>query len=683
MSFQRIHDGRGVFPLLLATGILLGAGFAGGCDSSSGGSGGGDVSLAGTVAGATGTPLVAATVILVPASAVSTAEITAAGILAGTTEGFDEPLEDAVAGAAPGAFVTATTGADGTYTIEEVPDGDFFVYVEPAAGDTEHLPGGSLCRTAVSGAALRGTTQDIVMSSSPPAAATYVGMTACLICHNEYTTELSLAHRLGFKVPGATSGLQDTSEHPEVDDGLAYFLEAADYSEGTPVYHYDYDGTRSFDKFKTSLTDPSDRDGTVYAILWLWKDAATDEYKITFDNVGNPTDPNDLSTRTVQLTYGGAVHKQRYMIDWAGRNGLYPILQFQSEGDEARYDRTRQVYRDYNLAYYWNTNGTASDPSDDLIATPSITRNISRNCVGCHAPDYSRYTDAVTGELLCDTQEDVNGEYDIDGDGFLNDLNIGCESCHGPGSDHVVDGTGRYIVSPNYLAPGRAVQICNSCHDRPLGADATGGETPLSADEEFPRPGISRAQFLAEYTSRKGPAESDFWTDFAHSKSHHQQSSDFLKSSHYRNANQLVVCSDCHDMHGGTGHERALVADPDEPDSPLCMICHGDDIGGTLAHTTAVLGSGHGPFTASCVDCHMVQTAKTGAGRYGYLLEPPTGTSADVNTAYYENDISSHIFDVPSKDNVGVQGIAPSNAMPIPYTNDCGACHDPSGLQYD
>jgi len=567
-------------------------------------------------------------------------------------------------------FASATTDASGGYELETVPDGSYFVYVEPTDG--EHLPGGSLCRHSTSADSLRGSTSDIVLSSSPPGHAVYVGMSTCLICHTEYATEKTLAHRLGFRVPGVSSGLQDTSEHPEIDEGLEYFVEAADYTGGTPVYHYDYDGTRGLDKFQTSLTDPTGAGGVVYAILWLWQDSATGEHKITIENVGNVTDPGNFAERVVQLTYGGAIHKQRYMIDWPDRNGLYPILQFQSEGNEARYDRTRQVFRDYHLDFYWNTNGTAGDPADDLIKAPDATKNISLNCIGCHAPDYRQYTDGSTGEVLCTTREDPNGEYDIDGDGLLNDLNVGCENCHGPGSIHVSVQEPRYIVSPEYLSPSRDVQLCARCHDRQTGADAIGNDHPLNADGEFPRPGISRGEYLAEFVDRKGPAASDFWADFEHSKSHHQQGPDFIKSKHYRNEHRLMTCSSCHDMHGGTGFERGLVADPDAPDSALCLDCHGRFLGGTGEHTMEVLGVGHGPALATCVDCHMAKTAKSGSGHYGLLLGTPDGTAADAAITYFENDIASHVFDVPRKTNAGVSGVEPASAMPIPYTNSCG-----------
>jgi len=36
---------------------------------------------------------------------------------------------------------------------------------------------------------------------------------------------------------------------------------------------------------------------------------------------------------------------------------------------------------------------------------------------------------------------------------------------------------------------------------------------------------------------------------------------------------------------------------------------------------------------------------------------------------------------VPLKSNIGVKGVEPGKAMPIPYTNKCGAaCHNTSSL---
>ena len=653
----------------------------------------------GRVVSPTGKPVSNAKVYLIPADDVeSMPDITGASILDGTAEPHDEPLEDLVRTKGD-SYPSARTNANGRFQFPAIPIGYKFVFVQPAKSDKEFLPGGSLCREAVSDGTLRGRNYRIEVSSSPPDGTPYIGTSTCLLCHPSYETEKAVAHRLGFRVPGVSSGLQDTSEHPEIDNGLAFFTEAASFLQGTRVWFYDYDDTRGFDKFRTSLSDPTATDAaaTVYASMWLWKDTSDGEYKITIANIGNPADPANAFgppagsplTRSVKLTYGGAVYKQRYMIEWAptldgspDRKGLYPILQFQEEGDEEKWDRTRRQFRDYHLDFIWDDRGTPQDETDDLLKDPSIDHTITRNCMACHAADYTQFTDAVTGEVLCDTLEDPFGEYDIDGDTKLNDLNIGCENCHGPGGAHLAARGGDFILSPELLSPSREVMMCGRCHDRQKGADALATSQPLNAAGEFPLPGISRDQYLTEYVSRKGPSQSEYWPDFEHTKSHHMQAPDFLKSPHYRNDNELLTCSSCHNMHGGTGHPRSLIEDPGpglgEP--PLCMVCHADDIPGTEAHTLEKVGFGHLPVFISCVDCHMPKTAKTGAGSYGALLGTPTGTSGDDDITYFENDITSHLFAVPRKDNVGVKGVQPAQAMPIPYTRACGGCHDPSPL---
>ncbi len=632
--------------------------------------------------GATGDLVAGATVYLVPAGAVDALPgITSPGVLAGTTEPFDEPLEDLVA--ANGAtYSRATTAANGTFQIKKVPDGMFFVFVQPGAGDTEHLPGGDWSRRSVNASGLRGQNAKINLSSQPGGAATFIGMTACLVCHPDEASFKAFAHRLGFRVPGVTGANQSLADHPDLDDGLAFFLDAADHTGGTPVYHYDFDPSRGFDRFKTSMTDPSGGGGVVYAILWLWKDTADGKYKITFENVGNPADPNNLITREAKLTYGGAVHKQRYMLAWPGRNGLYPLLQFQPDGDDARFDRTRKQFRDYHLNFYWDDGGTPADPADDLIKDPDVTKNIQRNCIGCHMTNYSQFTDPVTGEVLADGVEDPGGDFDIDGDGQINDINLGCESCHGPGSQHRDNGQGRWIINPNYISPSREVMLCNRCHDRIEGNGTIENDHPMNPLDVFAPPGISRDDFMTNYVTRKSPKESDHWPDFNHPKSHHMQGPDFVKSKHYRNDIELLTCASCHDPHGGTGFEYGLIADPDATESPLCMVCHADDVKSTPEHTQTLLGFAHGSSTAHCVDCHMDKSAKTGSGKYGFLLGAPTGTSADDDITFFENDIHSHIFDVPRKDNVGVRGIVPAKEMPIPYTKSCGTCHDPSQLPF-
>ncbi|MHC4997063.1 MAG: hypothetical protein ACYTGQ_18645, partial [Planctomycetota bacterium] len=228
-----------------------------------------------------------------------------------------------------------------------------------------------------------------------------------------------------------------------------------------------------------------------------------------------------------------------------------------------------------------------------------------------------------------------------------------------------------WIVSPALLPPERENMLCGRCHDRVAGADDRQNDQPLNSRGEMPPPGIDRATYLAEYTSRKGPNLSSLWTDGLHSKSHHQQYSDLIKSAHYRNSRRLVVCSDCHALHGEGGFDGDLRGSPH--DGSLCATCHVIDLN---QHVIAATGVDKGAGVSSCVECHYYKTAKTGAGRMGRTLGPPTGGPSDEDIVYWRNDISSHLTVVPTRGNAGFVGSKPGKAMPIPYTHECGTCHN-------
>lgn len=692
--------------LLSIAAIGLAAHFLTGCGG--GGGGGGTTSptsVSGTITG--GGPVAGATIYLVPASSVVTTPIDGDGVRAGTTEGYDEPLEDLVA-ASGATFQSATTAANGAYTLSNVTSGTYYFYVKPAATDTDHLPGGNKCRIALSSSAFLGTTVDVTLSSKPPATATYIGSTRCLTCHPEEAGEKYTAHRLGFCAPGQPTGtLQDKRNFPNFDDGTDHFLAAAgtaNYANGTRIYFGDYVGTRGFDKFE--VYEDNTKITQVLGSMYLWKDTTnSNTHMITIVNTYNGTDPNSPLHLPVGLTYGGAVYKQRHLVEIpgtlaAGRTGLYPLLQFQSypgisQGLESNYDRSRSKWRDYHLDWYFGggTDAVVGTGADDLLKAPSATNTFQAQCAGCHSTGY-RITGAQTasGEWPVDAVTDANGVYDIDGDGQNEEVNLGCEGCHGPGSAHETANSHDYIIDFHALTPSRANQVCGFCHDRPngngTGSGLSGQDTLFNAANEIPLPGISRADLLANHTSQKGPSASEIWSDKVHSIKHHQQYTDFIKSKHYRNDRQLVTCYDCHDTHadrslaGLQEYPHQMTADPDDTDSTLCARCHALDLN---THTEQETGDTHAGQQTKCYQCHMPRIARSGPGHFGKILTGFAGgatTGVDQDEVYWMNDISSHVFDFASKQATGVAGVAPSAAMPASYTDRCGACHNVDNIQF-
>jgi hypothetical protein len=178
--------------------------------------------------------------------------------------------------------------------------------------------------------------------------------------------------------------------------------------------------------------------------------------------------------------------------------------------------------------------------------------------------------------------------------------------------------------------------------------------------------GTSRNDYLRDYAvSQNDGAAADFYTDTdGHSKSHHQQYSDFIRSGMYRNGSELMTCSTCHDPHQRTAYTRQLREDPtDNTASCGASSCHTSQATDLQGHLTekGFDAAGTKASLATCGDCHMPKTAKTGAGKPGLLIN---------GVQYWMNDITSHLFKVPDRSFAN----AP-NSMPVPYTNECGSCH--------
>jgi hypothetical protein len=640
---------------------------------------------------------------LIPAAAIdTTSRITASAIYAPPypAEAFDEPLEDTIRRRGDG-FPQATTDARGDFEITNVPDGKFFVHVTPAPNDTEHLPGGGASRASIPAEQLRGRTLTIELASRPSAAARFTGSSACLTCHKDQQHWNQTAHKLGWTVPGVPGRLQDFSRHPRYAVALESFPEVDSFWGGTRLELGDYDGSRGDDKFKLrGFGDSRVPIATAYADVYLWRNSADKKYFITMVNRLNRQDPNSPAHLEVKLLYGGEVHDQRYIVSvppgLAARQGWYTVLRYNMTGRDNRLHRERRVWHDYKFYMWWSA-GTDEryGTTDDVLTAPPVNTNaVQTMCAGCHLTGWERYQDKTTGQFLVRAVNDPAGDTNIDDDPQLDEINVGCESCHGPGSEHVaIGGRSRFIVNPRLLSAERSSVVCGRCHDRRQGyGGPTNGYTqPISETGELAGPGISRHELITRFTDpvKKGPTmrgagrEDNIWPDDVHSNKPHQQYADFLKSKMYRNDRVLVTCSDCHDMHGNTPNPRWVIHDADNPASPLCQRCHQVDV---LSHMETKLNGQMRGAQTRCIDCHMPGTANTGgiAGDYGRMIKTPPYADAqeEENNAYWQGPLKSHVFDVPLKTNVGVDGVLPGRAMPIPYTSACGTCHAVSELPF-
>jgi predicted CXXCH cytochrome family protein len=555
----------------------------------------------------------------------------------------DEPMEDTLA-TGRDKYQKAMTDPTGAFTIATVAEGKYFVYVEPA--DPEHLPGGDIANKAMTAAELTANSLAIQVSGKVPANAFFVGSSKCLSCHEDYTDLKKTLHKVGIAVIGKPGNLQDFSRFPEFNKGLDRLM------AGTKFYFSGFDKERGFDKYLIGEKVPADP-ATLSFTATFFKD--TDgKLKFKTENAKDPADPP--RTYPVEMTYGGGLYKQRYLYKVGEVH--FPFVQYNPLGDESYADRGRKPWRDYHADWLFNE-------ETGKLTDPPKKKSFENECASCHFNGYT-LTPTVAGDFVAGAVNDPNGEADIDGDGMPNELNIGCEVCHGPGSEHAKaakEKKSATIVNPGKLAAERATVICNQCHSRPQGN--LKNDQPVSKDNKMLTPGLSRNEYLVNHTTREDAAQKDFWGDGIHSKSHHQQGTDLIRSKKYMNGSYLMTCADCHDPHGKSGVKHQLRMEVRDGNNTLCVSCHKDmDL---KAHTAATVGQEHEKI--NCVDCHMTKTMQTGAG-LGKGLVGKDGKN------YWMNDISSHLFDVPRKDNPAVKGVEPGKAMPIPYTNACSECHE-------
>jgi predicted CXXCH cytochrome family protein len=185
----------------------------------------------------------------------------------------------------------------------------------------------------------------------------------------------------------------------------------------------------------------------------------------------------------------------------------------------------------------------------------------------------------------------------------VSEWNVGCERCHGPGSEHVAHASQDNILNPakmNYVA---ANDICVQCHSqgRPLTNPIEGKyyDWPVGY-----RVGLKLADFwqLEEYKL----GETTF-THFPDGTAHknRMQGNDFVQSVMYRRG---ITCSNCHDVHGTENYAQLR-----EPADKLCLDCHGPmSLNGP--HTATLIEHTHHKADSPgshCVACHMPKIETT------------------------------------------------------------------------
>lgn len=304
--------------------------------------------------------------------------------------------------------------------------------------------------------------------------------------------------------------------------------------------------------------------------------------------------PDPLVTFTVDdiaFVYGSK-WKQRYFKKIG--NDYFPL--------PAQWDVTHRKWKPYFVKDDW---WAPHYPPDNF------KRPTGSTCDGCHSVNYDTTTHSVT------------------------EWNVGCERCHGPGSEHVKNPVSSTIINPSRLDYVDANDACIQCHSQ---------GRPLSNP-------IQGRYYDWPVGFQMGGRLSDFWkledhklgqttfTHFADGTAHknRMQGNDFVTSLMYTHG---VSCFTCHDAHG-TNNPSMLR----KPANSLCLDCHGPNSPNGPHAPTIEAHTHHraGSAGSECVECHMPKIAQT---------------LGDVN-------VRSHTF----------RFVYPATTDSLKVPNACNVCH--------
>ena len=209
-----------------------------------------------------------------------------------------------------------------------------------------------------------------------------------------------------------------------------------------------------------------------------------------------------------------------------------------------------------------------------LYPPDNMKRPTGPLCDGCHSVGYDIHTKQVA------------------------EWNVGCERCHGPGSEHAAHPTSTNIFNPARADYVAASDTCIQCHSQgqPLANPIEGKyyDWPVGYNV-----GLKLQDFWKLEDHTLGAPANFFYFPDRTAHKNRMQGNDFVQSVMYRRG---VTCFDCHDVHG-TGNYAQLR----KPVDQLCLECHGP-LSANGPRTATIEEHTHhksGSAGSQCVACHM------------------------------------------------------------------------------
>jgi len=386
------------------------------------------------------------------------------------------------------------------------------------------------------------------------AAGTYVGPEFCISCHSGKAHLRDTKHSLALRQPMPQYNLV-------VGQGV--------------VNDYDQNGVDDFTQglnFNniSSVFDPYKPNAPILGY-------SNETYTITIGQVTMP----------LVCTQGGTGSwKQRYLVRVPVTDTLdhYTVDNYVSP---IQYNEATHAYVLYSQGSWYDSSNQPrfnASTTSSQVALSASSSAYNKECIGCHTTGFRALSQLPSGEwkyqpYTASLYRDNDPSYfDWDHDGITDLVNVTCESCHGPGSKHILaNGDPTKIVNPADLTPDKGNEVCGQCHIRVKSVPGGLHEYPYQeTTNKFYIPG-STDPLTAYYTN-----DDANWPDGMHSKKHHQAYQEFYRSAHPGNPYDKLTCFTCHDSHGSANNHDIIesvqsgsltIATKNEDDT-LCLSCH-------------------------------------------------------------------------------------------------------------
>ncbi len=274
------------------------------------------------------------------------------------------------------------------------------------------------------------------------------------------------------------------------------------------------------------------------------------------------TDPIAKFSRDQVAFIYGSIWKQRYFTKVG--DDYFP--------EPAQWDVVNHAWRPYFVK-----GGT--DWWEPFYPADNMKRPTGPLCDGCHSVDYNIHTKQVA------------------------EWNVGCERCHGPGSEHVERPERGDIQNPARMDYVAASDSCIQCHSQ--GRPRT---SPIEGVYYDWPVGYSVGLKLEDFWALEGHTLGQLsFTHFPDGTAHknRMQGNDFVQSVMYRRG---VTCFSCHDAHGTDNYAQLR-----EPAEKICLDCHGPLSPNGPRTATLEEHTHHkdGSPGSQCIACHMPKIETT------------------------------------------------------------------------